>query len=313
MASIIKEFRYAFAVISLFLAGASAFSSIQLQTTKALSTTLSSSFSLSMASVAAPMLPEGLVKTVVNVGERNSRPIGRGDIVTVKYTCYSSIGDGGDFDNVLLARSNSQKMVVGDGSMVPGWDAALRSMVMGERAVVRLTDPALGYGTSSTSKASAALEALGTDPTRGELEFDIAVLKVQTAAQAAEMFDMNFDAMALQDNMPKTAQEIADAYQVRMDNRTPDKEGLEGWIETIKNYYFFGFFEGETGEEAPWYLKPSITFPIAFAVVGAAFAVSLGVGAISEKGAQSIDELDTIVKATTMLMMDVPGIVVPGL
>ena len=31
--------------------------------------------------------------------------------VTVKYTCYSSIGDGGDFDNVLLARSNSQKMV----------------------------------------------------------------------------------------------------------------------------------------------------------------------------------------------------------
>lgn len=189
--------------------------------------------------------------------------------------------------------------------MVPGWDAALRTMTSGERAVVRLTDPSLGYGSASPSIVASLGEALGvTNLAASQLEFDIDILQVQPAAQAAELFDMNFDAMAaLEDNdTPKTAEDIAAAYQVRMANKAPEKEGLEGWIDTVRNYYFFGFFEGETGEEAPWYLKPSITFPIAFAVVGAAFYVSLFVGAISEKGAQSVDELDVIV-TTTMATM----------
>jgi len=297
--SIIKQKGFRFALLALVLvAGASAFSSPgqhqhqhvhQSMATSKAKPSRALKTSLSMSAVAAPMLPEGLVKTVVQGGSPSEPAIRRGDVVTVKYTCYSTKGES---DNILLARSDSLKMIVGDGSMVPGWDAALRSMSLGERAVIRITDPALGYG--SESRASASLKALGANP-EDQLEFDIKVEKVQTAAQVASVSDMDFDAMVLQDNIPKTAQEIAEAYNVKMSNKAPDKEGLEGWIETVQNYYFFGFFEGETGEEAPWYLKPSITFPIAFAIVGAAFWVSLGVGAISEKGAQSIDELDVIV------------------
>jgi len=297
--SIIQDFQYAFLALSLFTAGASAFSSTNSGLVSSTPTT-KSSFPLYMSSAAA-MLPEGLVKTVVEGGSPSALPIQRGDVVTVKYTCYSTTGD--DSDNILLARSGSQKMVVGDGAMVPGWDAALRTMKQGERAVIRLTDSSLGYG--NDPRAAPALEALGADPSNSQLEFDILVQTVQPAAQAAQVFDMNFDAMALADTTPKTAQEIAEAYQVKMANKAPEKEGLEGWVETVKNWYFFGFFEGETGEEAPWYLKPSITFPIAFAIVGAAFYVSLLTGAISEKGAQSIDELDVIV---TNIVSSVPGL-----
>jgi hypothetical protein len=197
--------------------------------------------------------------------------------------------------------------------MVPGWDQAILSMKMGERSVIRVTDPNLGYGINGKATQSytkIAFDALGLPMPKSEddnnndiqLELDIQILKVQPAAAAAELFDMNFDAMALADDTPKTAQDIAAAYESRMAMKEPDKEGLEGWIETVKNYYFFGFFEGETGEEAPWYLKPSITFPIAFAVVGAAFWVSVLSGAISEKGQQSIDELDTIVQASLYLL-----------
>ena len=82
----------------------------------------------------------------------------------------------------------------------------------------------------------------------------------------------------------------------------PEKEGLEGFIERAKNFYFFGFFEGETGQQAPWILRPSITFPIAFAIVGLAFYVSYIAGAISEKGAETRDELDEIVLQTTFLL-----------
>ena len=75
----------------------------------------------------------------------------------------------------------------------------------------------------------------------------------------------------------------------------PEKEGIEGFIEKAKNFYFFGFFEGETGQQAPWILRPSITFPIAFAIVGLAFYVSYISGAISERGAEVTDELDEII------------------
>ena len=75
----------------------------------------------------------------------------------------------------------------------------------------------------------------------------------------------------------------------------PEKEGLEGFLEKAKSFYFFGFFEGETGEQAPWILRPSITFPIAFLIVGAAFYVSYLSGAISERGASITDELDEVI------------------
>jgi hypothetical protein len=75
----------------------------------------------------------------------------------------------------------------------------------------------------------------------------------------------------------------------------PEREGLEGFLDKAKNFYFFGFFEGETGEQAPWFLRPSITFPIAFAIVGAAFYVSIVSGAISERGAAVKDELDEVI------------------
>jgi hypothetical protein len=80
----------------------------------------------------------------------------------------------------------------------------------------------------------------------------------------------------------------------------PEKDGLEGFIEKAKNFYFFGFFEGESGQQAPWFLRPSITFPIAFLVVGAAFYVSYVSGAITERGAQITDELDEIILSSSV-------------
>lgn len=200
--------------------------------------------------------------------------------------------------------------------MVQGWDAALRSMAVGERAIVRVTDPTLGYATTTGTvvdggAVDTAFQTLGIEgltsssasQTQQQLEFDIEILKIQTAQSVAEMYELNFDSIALMDDTPQTAADIAEAYERRMEQRAPDKEGLEYWVEKVQNYYFFGFFEGETGEEAPWYLKPSITFPIAFAIVGAAFYISLLAGAISEKGAQSIDELDVIVQAATTALL----------
>ena len=90
-------------------------------------------------------------------------------------------------------------------------------------------------------------------------------------------------------NRPRTPAAIAAAYDRRikdkaMEGLLEEREGIDdGFIDWIRGLYFFGLFKGETGQVAPWYLTPSITVPIAFAVVGLAFWVSLACGAISER------------------------------
>ncbi len=111
MFSIIQDFQFAFMALSLFATGSSAFSSTNagLISVSSIPTTRRETYHPLYMSSAAAMLPEGLVKTVVEGGSSNAPLIARGDVVTVKYTCYSTTGD--DSDNILLARSDSQKMV----------------------------------------------------------------------------------------------------------------------------------------------------------------------------------------------------------
>ena len=87
---------------------------------------------------------------------------------------------------------------------------------------------------------------------------------------------------------------------------------MEAFIEKVRNFYFFGFFEGETGQKAPWFLRPSITFPLAFLIVGAAFYVSILGGAITERGAQVTDELDEIILNNLVLTQSALSVLLSG-
>lgn len=228
-------------------------------------------------------LPDGIIKTISTPGR--GKPAKLGDIATVKYTCYLP----GDEKAAPFAKSNKQKIVVGDGAMVLGWEKALRTMNVGERAIIRLTDANLGYGAAGVPPLI---------PPNAELEFDIELLDTQLP-----MANIDFDSIANMDSTPRTAADISAAYEKRQAIKAlePELEGLEYWIDKVRNYYFFGLFEGETGQQAPWFLRPSITFPIAFAVVGVTFWISFQTGAIRERGAPVTDELDEIILSMSAL------------
>lgn len=241
----------------------------------------------------APALPDGLLKTVSKSG--NGPAVKRGDVATVKYSCY--LPD--DATKIPFAKSDFQKVVIGDGTMIAGWETAIKTMREGERSVVRISNPELGYGSEGIP---------GILPPDADIEIDIEVLDV-----SAPLDNIDFDSLGFADPItPRTAGRIAEAYEEKMEAKSMEVEleGLEGWIETIKNYYFFGFFEGETGQQAPWFLRPSITFPIAFAIVGAAFAVSFEGGAIRERGAPSTDELDEFITVTQTVLSTNPSTLV---
>jgi len=180
--------------------------------------------------------------------------------------------------------------------MIPGWDMAIRTMAEGERASILISDPQFGYGDAGVP---------GFVPSNAQIQIDLTVLDVEENAgfgiAAGNGGDADLGAMGMDGplNRPNTPGAIAAAYEQRMKEKAMDEpeelEGVEYWVAKIKGFYFFGLFEGETGQEAPWYLKPSITFPIAFLVVAAAFAVSVLGGAISERGMPTTDELDEII------------------
>ncbi|KAL7525867.1 hypothetical protein ACHAWF_004896 [Thalassiosira exigua] len=247
----------------------------------------------------ARSLPEGVSKTVAVEG--TGRSVRVGDVVVVKYSCAASSGSGGK-DVVPFARSDRQRVVAGDGTMIRGWDAALLSMQEGEKSSFVASDPRFGYGDEGYPPYV---------PPNAAIAIDLEVLDLEDAvglggAGAAMGGDASaLDMMDGPASRPRTPGAIAAAYERRMRekelNAPEEKEGIEGFVDWIRNSYFFGLFEGETGQEAPWYLKPSITFPIAFAVVGLAFWVSLAGGAISERGMPTTDELDEIVVSSDMI------------
>jgi len=146
------------------------------------STVNSQSQIYSAAAAASETIADGLIKTVTQPG--NGVPVQLGDIATVKYSCY--IPDSPS--TVPFSRSNNQKIVVGDGTMIPGWDKAIRTMKIGERAVVHISDPSLGYGDDGVPPLI---------PPSAELEIDLEILEAQPP-----MANIDFDNLAMADSTP---------------------------------------------------------------------------------------------------------------
>ena len=72
--------------------------------------------------------------------------------------------------------------------MIPGWDKAIRTMKIGERAVVRIVDPTLGYGDAGVPPLI---------PSNAEIEVDLEIIDAQPP-----MANIDFDNLALADSTP---------------------------------------------------------------------------------------------------------------
>jgi len=250
-------------------------------------------------------LPAGISKTTAVEG--TGRPLRTGDVVLVKYVCTAHSDSNSNDSNGAFARADRQRLLAGDGTMIPAWELALRTMREGERASFRVSDPRLAYGEAGVPPFV---------PPNAEIDMDVEILSVEenpgflAGADGSSSSSELVDAMGMDGpiNRPRTPGAIAAAYEQKMRQKAltapPEKEGIEWVVDKIKSSYFFGLFEGETGQEAPWYLKPSITFPLAFLVVGVAFYASLAGGAISERGMPTTDELDEIILSSSRVNLE---------
>ena len=71
------------------------------------------------------------------------------------------------------------------------------------------------------------------------------------------------------------------------------------YLRRIKNISFgfggSGFFTSQSGEKAPWYLNPNLTFPTMFAICVAAFVTVFFSGAVKEKGESTFNAEESVV------------------
>lgn len=151
------------------------------------------------------------------------------------------LDNGKEFDSTRK-RQEPFSFSVDKGQVIRGWDIALLSMKEGETAKVRCS-PSYAYGERGVPPSI---------PPNASLTFEIQVLKVE--------------------GLPNTYaknRSISDGPVVTSKSKTERKP-----------FYFISPFASQTGEKAPWWLNPIITFSLIFLLVGIAFTIVVKSGAL---------------------------------
>jgi hypothetical protein len=225
----------------------------------------------STAMNAPQLLTEDGGVSKVTLSNTSGRPVEDGDVLAVAYRArVASTGK-------VFADGEKFEFTVKDGSMIKGWDIAITSMRVGEKAEFTIA-PQYAYGYAGVEPMI---------PSDATIAIDMEVLAFLGNVQKPEtLFDLD-------PFVPRSTKAIQEQYNKRMAAKPIPREGLQGFVDWAKNIYIFGFFTSQTGEKAPWYLDPNITFPSLFAIVGIAFYILLASGGITTNRDLSVaDDVD---------------------
>ncbi|CAM9637463.1 unnamed protein product [Ascophyllum nodosum] len=189
--------------------------------------------------------------------EGKGKGLATGDIAMVRFT--GVVEETGQ----VFSKGDQYRTTLEDGTMISGWDTGLAGLRPGDRAKIRCSSR-YGYGDEGVSPVI---------PPDSTLVFDVELLENEgNIMNPATFVDSN-------PLIPRTPDTIAEAFDFRSRQKMMaldakgegELEGLDKAVAWLKSIYIFGLFGGETGQEAPWYLKPAITFPIMISICGAAF------------------------------------------
>eukprot|EP00636_Phaeomonas_parva_P018012 CAMPEP_0118876948 /NCGR_PEP_ID=MMETSP1163-20130328/17435_1 /TAXON_ID=124430 /ORGANISM="Phaeomonas parva, Strain CCMP2877" /LENGTH=314 /DNA_ID=CAMNT_0006812609 /DNA_START=86 /DNA_END=1030 /DNA_ORIENTATION=- len=186
-----------------------------------------------------------------------------------------------------LFAGSDLSIVVGDGSMIKGWDVGLTGMAPGSAAEVILA-PEYAYGATGVAPVLSGAASL---------KFALTVKEKKGNSQAVRIFT-DMDPL-----LPRTPESIRASYTQRQEERRLELEETLGDSMTDKvkrwlgSLYIFGFFS----EGAPWYLNPLITFPSILVVVAASSFLLYGSGAVTlERTSTAVPAIETIRKSSTI-------------
>mmetsp|Transcript_16743 Transcript_16743/g.43900 ORF Transcript_16743/g.43900 Transcript_16743/m.43900 type:complete len:288 (+) Transcript_16743:68-931(+) len=195
-----------------------------------------------------------------------------GDVALLTYEARTASGQ-------LLDRGVQTQYTVGDQQFIPGWDLCVRSLAVGERASFAVSSD-YAYGLRGVPPAVLENEPLTFDVTaieyRGNIQTSAsfasdAPLTPRTPGSIKAEFERRQAEKAVRASSDRAVREERDAGASPLDQVKNAFGDLGDKFFGDEGFYFFGFFESATGEEAPWYLKPYLTFPAIFLGVALSF------------------------------------------
>lgn len=218
---------------------------------------------------------DGGVKKII-LGPGTGRKIETGDILAIEFT--ASLKDG-----QIFAKGDKEKCIVKDGSLIKGWDIGISSMKVGERAKF-IVSPAYAYGSAGISPVI---------PPNSEIELEIRTQAwLGNQLRPETLFQKDLDIDPFVSSTPEAIQADYDAMQANKEGKST--VGIvELYLTRLKNISFgfggSGFFTSQSGEKAPWWLNPNITFPTMITICMAAFLAVITTGSVKEKGIRKVD------------------------
>ena len=227
----------------------------------------------------------GVRKEVLASG--SGKKIETGDILAVEYVAMLL-----DTKEVF-AKGDKEQFIVNDGSLIKGWDIAVSSMKIGEKATF-IVNSNYAYGGKGVEPVI---------PANSNIEIQIKVLAWlgnQLAPESLFQKDLDIDPF-----IASTPESIQAEYEEMQSKKMDKYQGgiVQIYLNRLKNISFgfggSGFFVSQSGDKAPWYLNPNFTFPAMISIVLAAFLTVTTFGGIREKGVKYDPELTSVTSPVT--------------
>lgn len=191
----------------------------------------------------------GVLKSIIKEG--------RGPLIEngfdVKLNYQGKLSDGRVFDS-SLTRKKPFSFVVGEQKVISGWEVGIKSMKMGEKAKFLISSK-YGYKKKGIPPII---------PPNADLIFEIEIIDVIEKNE--------IDSKQIGQTQTKEISSSSELLQKKND--------LTNSFSSEK-FFFISPFGSQTGEKAPWWLDPNITFFLIFLLITSLFALVYSLGGIN--------------------------------
>jgi hypothetical protein len=199
---------------------------------------------------------KGVIKKILKKG--NGENPQTGSIVKVHYV--GKLENEQVFDS-SLDRKDPYIFEIDQGKVIKGWEIGIKTMKIGEKAKFVITSK-YGYKKKGIPPII---------PPNAKLFFEIELLEINNSN--LKKGKSNFS----EQDLPRTPEKIAEEFEKKiLQKKTEDGRGK------VENFFFISPFQSQSGEKAPWWLNPSITFILVFLVVFLLFYFVLSIGGIHQ-------------------------------
>jgi|Transcript_8160 FKBP-type peptidyl-prolyl cis-trans isomerase len=192
----------------------------------------------------------GVIKTVIKEGAGVTIKDG----YEIKLNYQGKLNDGRIFDS-SFTRKKPFSFTLGEGKVISGWEIGIKSMKVGEKAKFYISSK-YGYKKKGIPPII---------PPNADLFFEIEIINAIKPDEKEPVIELN-----------KSIEDFTGSF------KSYNIKKNSGAEITSNKFFFISPFSSQSGEKAPWWLNPNITFFLIFLLILFLFVIVYSLGGINQ-------------------------------